>query len=197
MSPGDFVQGQPTPGECVTAMRVAKASRCPCQTILPNGNRPIGAALPLVPFGLDKDVYCYSLIEQYMFIRLEPSSAVPVYRQIIDQIKYQVAGGTLRAGDRLPSVRELARRLPANQNTVLKAYELLTHEGLLSRRQGDGTFVTDAPSAIKKSERLRKVSTTLAQAAAQAVHFGITAEELHALLDQEIAKLPPGGPSHE
>ena len=51
-----------------------------------------------------------------------------------------------------PSVRELARRLPANQNTVLKAYDLLANEGLLSRRQGDGTFVTDAPATIKKSE---------------------------------------------
>lgn len=132
-----------------------------------------------------------------MFIRLEPSSAVPVYRQIIDQIKYQVASGTLRPGDRLPSVRELARRLPANQNTVLKAYELLTHEGLLSRRQGDGTFVTDAPSVLKKSERLRKVSAILAQAAAQAVHFELTAEELHTLLNEEIDRLSSGGHANE
>ena len=132
-----------------------------------------------------------------MFIRLETSSAVPVYRQIVDQVKYQIASGTLRAGDRLPSVRELARRLPANQNTVLKAYELLTHEGLLTRRQGDGTFVTDAPSAIKRSERVKKISSTLAHAAAQAVHFEIGADELHKLLDQEIAKLSPGGRSHE
>jgi GntR family transcriptional regulator len=132
-----------------------------------------------------------------MFIRLEPSSAVPVYRQIVDQIKYQVASGMLRSGDRLPSVRELARRLPANQNTILKAYELLTHEGLLDRRQGDGTFVTDTPSALKKSERLRKVSSILAQAAAQAIHFEITTEELHALLNDEIDRLTPGGHSHE
>ncbi|HUK82517.1 MAG TPA: GntR family transcriptional regulator [Verrucomicrobiae bacterium] len=132
-----------------------------------------------------------------MFIRLEPSSAVPVYRQIVDQIRYQIASGTVRAGDRLPSVRELARRLPANQNTVLKAYELLTHEGLLSRRQGDGTFVTDMPSAIKKSERLKKISATLAHAAAQAVHFEISPEELRTLLDQQIAKLSRGDRAHE
>lgn len=132
-----------------------------------------------------------------MFIRLEPSSAVPVYRQIVDQIKYQVASGTLRPGDRLPSVRELARRLPANQNTVLKSYELLTQEGLLERRQGDGTYVTDAPSVLKKSERLRKVSGILAQAAAQAVHFEITAEELHGLLNEEIDRLSSGGHADE
>ena len=73
-----------------------------------------------------------------MLIRIESSSAVPVYRQIIDQVKYQVASGVLRPGHRLPSVRQLARQLPANQNTVLKAYDLLAHAGVLNRRQGDG-----------------------------------------------------------
>ena len=124
-----------------------------------------------------------------MFIRLENSSAVPVYRQIVDQIKYQIAGGTLASGERLPSVRELARQLPANQNTVLKAYELLAREGLLDRRQGDGTFVLGAPPVLKKGERMRQVSAILGQAAAQAVHFEITPEELHTLLDREVRAL--------
>ena len=132
-----------------------------------------------------------------MFIRLETSSAVPVYRQIIDQIKYQIATGTLRAGDRLPSVRELAQRLPVNQNTVLKAYDLLAQEGLISRRQGDGTFVEDAPSVIKKSERLKQVSSILAQAAAQAKLFEVRADELHGLLDQEVHKVSKGVRSNE
>ncbi len=132
-----------------------------------------------------------------MFVRLETSSAVPVYRQIIDQIKYQIAAGMLRSGDRLPSVRELAQRLPVNQNTVLKAYDLLAQEGLLSRRQGDGTFVEDAPSAIKKSQRLKQVSSILAQAAAQAVLFEIRTDELHGLLDQEVHKVSKGVRSNE
>jgi len=132
-----------------------------------------------------------------MFIRIENSSAVPVYRQIIDQVRYQIASGVLRPGDRLPSVRELARRLPANQNTVLKAYDLLARDGLLSRRQGDGTFVEDAPPALKKSHRLRQTSAILAQAAAQAVHFEIAPAELHRLLDHEIRALSQGGRSHE
>jgi GntR family transcriptional regulator len=121
-----------------------------------------------------------------MFIRIEPSSAVPVYRQIMDQVTYQIASGVLRPGDRLPSVRDLARQLPVNQNTVLKAYDLLARDGLVSRRQGDGTFVEDAPSALKKSERVRQVAAILAQAAAQAVHFEINASELHDLLDREL-----------
>jgi GntR family transcriptional regulator len=130
-----------------------------------------------------------------MFIRLESSSAVPIYRQIVDQIGYQIANGTLQAGDRLPSVRELARRLPVNQNTVLKAYILLEGDGLISRRQGDGTFVADAPPATKKTERLKQVAGILGQAAAQAVHFEISRPELHQLLDEEIEKLTNGGRS--
>lgn len=127
-----------------------------------------------------------------MFLRLESSSAVPVYRQIIDQIRYQIASGVLRSGDRLPSVRDLAKQLPANQNTVLKAYDLLERDGLVSRRQGDGTFVEGAPSSLKKSERLKQVSGILAQAAAQAVHLEISPDELHTLLDREIKSLTEG-----
>jgi GntR family transcriptional regulator len=130
-----------------------------------------------------------------VFIRLESSSAVPIYRQIVDQIGYQIANGTLQGGDRLPSVRELARRLPVNQNTVLKAYILLEEDGLISRKQGDGTFVAASPPATKKAERLKQVSRILGQAAAQAVHFEISRPELHELLDEEIEKLPKGGRS--
>ena len=130
-----------------------------------------------------------------MFIRLESSSAIPIYRQIVDQIGYQIANGTLQAGDRLPSVRELAKRLPVNQNTVLKAYVLLEEDGLISRIQGDGTFVANAPPVTKKTERLKQVSGILGQAAAQAVHFEISRPELHQLLDEEIEKLPKGGRS--
>ena len=124
-----------------------------------------------------------------MFIRIESSSAVPVYRQIIDQIRYQIAGGELQPGDRLPSVRELARQLPVNQNTVLKAYDLLARDGLVSRRQGDGTFVEEVPPTLKKTERVKQVSAILAQAAARGVHFEIPPDQLHHLLDRQIKNL--------
>ena len=131
-----------------------------------------------------------------MFVRLEPSSAVPIYRQITDQIRYQMARGVLRPGDRLPSIRELARQLPANLNTVLKAYDLLEREGLVGRRQGEGTFVEGSPTTLKKSERVKQVSAILAQAAAQATHLEVSAEELHVLLDREIKAVAQGG-SHD
>lgn len=76
-----------------------------------------------------------------MFVRVEASSGIPITRQIMDQIRAQCASGALGPHDRLPSVRELARELAVNQNTILRVYERLTAEGLLERRHGDGTYV--------------------------------------------------------
>src|SRR5262249_18657132 len=121
-----------------------------------------------------------------MLLRIEASSAIPVYRQIVDQVRYQIASGLLQPGDKLPSVRDLARQLPANQNTLLKAYDQLSQAGLISRRQGDGTYVEDVRTTIRKSERVRQLAGILAQAAAQAVQFQIDRDELHDLLDREM-----------
>src|ERR1041385_5181169 len=78
-----------------------------------------------------------------MFVKIESSTGVPITRQIADQIRAACASGTLKPGERLPSVRELARQLTVNQNTVLRVYERLAAEGLLERRHGDGTYVAD------------------------------------------------------
>src|SRR6202034_2125294 len=89
-----------------------------------------------------------------MFIRIESSSGVPITRQIVDQIRSHCASGTLAPGDRVPSVRQLARELAVNQNTILHVYERLTSEGLLERRQGDGTFVSQSlPPGRAKAQR--------------------------------------------
>ncbi len=122
-----------------------------------------------------------------MRLQLAPSTGVPIYRQIVTQITYQIASGRLADGERLPSVRELARQLPANQNTVLKAYELLEREGLIDRRQGDGTFVAARGSPLKLAERRRRLTEVLSQAAALAVHFEIPPDELRRLLDEQLA----------
>ena len=69
-----------------------------------------------------------------MFIRIDPSSGMPITRQIAEQIRTQCASGAVAPGDRLPSVRQLAQELAVNQNTILRVYERLTVEGLLERR---------------------------------------------------------------
>src|ERR1044072_3335936 len=89
-----------------------------------------------------------------MFLRIEKGSAVPISRQIAEQIAALCASGGLSPGDRLPSVRELAKDLAVNQNTILRVYERLTAEGLLARRHGDGTYVSDRlPTGQLKAQR--------------------------------------------
>ena len=89
-----------------------------------------------------------------MKIRIESSSGIPITRQIVDQIRAQCAAGEVRPGERLPSVRELARELAVNQNTILRVYERLTAERLLERRHGAGTYVSkEMPGGQMRAQR--------------------------------------------
>ncbi len=124
-----------------------------------------------------------------MRVRLNPSSAVPIYRQIVDQVADQIACGRLRVGDRLPSVRELAQALPANQNTVLKAYEILEHDGLIARRHGDGTFVTSRASGLDGPARRAVLGDLLGEVARKAVLFDVPAAEVHTRLDAKLEEV--------
>jgi GntR family transcriptional regulator len=139
-----------------------------------------------------------------MFLRLEPSSGVPITRQIADQIRNHCASGTILPGERLPSVRQLAQQLAVNQNTILRVYERLTAEGLLERRHGDGTFIAERlpPGRLKvQRELLRQEAERLARRAAD---LGISPAETRELLDAALARLdekrptsPKRGAPHE
>jgi GntR family transcriptional regulator len=117
-----------------------------------------------------------------MFLRIEKGSAVPISRQIADQIATLCASGSLRPGERLPSVRELARELAVNQNTVLRVYERLSGEGLLDMRHGQGTFVATRKVNHNLDAHRGRLVEELRQIARQAVGLGLTPEELHELL---------------
>src|SRR5512140_3495720 len=113
-----------------------------------------------------------------MLIRIEPGSGVPITRQIVDQVRSRCASGELKSGDRLPSVRELARQLAVNQNTILRAYERLTAEGVLELRHGEGTFV----AAFAVGQQLRREKAQLAAEAERLVRraamLGVPAEQV-------------------
>src|SRR6476646_7754072 len=79
--------------------------------------------------------------------RIDAGSGVPIYRQLVEQVRRDVMLGRLTAGDQLPPLREVVDALAINPNTVVKAYAELEHEGLVVRRQGVGTFVAAAPPA--------------------------------------------------
>jgi GntR family transcriptional regulator len=120
-----------------------------------------------------------------MFIRIEPSSSSPIYRQIMDQIRHQIAAGMLKAGDKVPSVRQLAGQLAVNQNTILKVYGELCRERILQVDRGNGTIVAQGNLTIPMSERKKAVAALLREAAVQAIHLDIPAEQTHVLLEKE------------
>ena len=120
-----------------------------------------------------------------IFIRIEPSSSVPIYRQIIDQIKYQVVTGVLREGDKVPSVRELAAQLAVNQNTILKVYNELCRQNVLKIERGDGTYVSSTKQSIPAAERKKAVANVLREAATLAVQMKLPIEQAGELLQKE------------
>lgn len=124
-----------------------------------------------------------------IFIRIEPSSSVPIYRQIIDQIRYQVVTGVLREGDKVPSVRELAGRLAVNQNTILKVYNELCRQNVLRIERGDGTYVSSSRQSISAAERKKAVANILREAATLAVQLELPIEQAAELLQKEYESI--------
>jgi GntR family transcriptional regulator len=119
-----------------------------------------------------------------MKVRIESSSGIPITRQIVDQIRAQCAAGEVRPGERLPSVRELARELAVNQNTILRVYERLTAEGLLERRHGAGTYVSqEMPGGQLRAQR-RALREDLRRLVRRARMLDVDLADLHDLIDR-------------
>lgn len=110
---------------------------------------------------------------------------MPIYRQIIDQIRYQVAAGVLREGDKVPSVRELAAKLAVNQNTILKVYNELCRQNVLRIERGDGTYVSSGRQAVSAAEKKKAVSNVLREAAVLAVQLELPIDQAAELLRKE------------
>lgn len=109
---------------------------------------------------------------------LDLHSGVPVYRQIIDQVRSGVASGSLNPGDQLPTVRQLAVDLSINPNTVLRAYRELELGGFLETHQGTGTFIADKKLERNSAERDRQLTQMAGEFAARAGAAGFTLEDL-------------------
>ena len=109
---------------------------------------------------------------------LDLHTGVPVYRQLIDQVRAGTASGSLTAGDQLPTVRQLAVDLAINPNTVMRAYRELELGSLLETHQGTGTFISDKKPEKKTVERERQLSQMAGEFAARAGAAGFTLEEL-------------------
>jgi GntR family transcriptional regulator len=108
---------------------------------------------------------------------IDSHSGVPVYRQIVDQVRFQVAAGILAPGAELPSTRLLSQELGVNPMTVSKSYALLEAEGLLTRRPGLALVVSEQPSAAAARERRAQLTALFEPVAVAARQLGMTDEE--------------------
>jgi GntR family transcriptional regulator len=121
---------------------------------------------------------------------IDPRSAVPIYVQVIEQIRQRVAAGVLAPGDQLPSVRELASQLLINPNTAVRIYRDLEREGLLEFHRGQGTFVSERAKALAERDRLRLLAKRLEDIVQQARTFGVSDDALADLLREVLSRSP-------
>ena len=129
-----------------------------------------------------------------MLFRPNPSLGVPIYLQLMEQVKHAVETGALRPGEQLPGIRPLAEELVINPNTVAKAYRELEHEGVIELRHGAGAFVSANAPAKRVTDSLRAGKTIVASAVERLRARGLSDDEIRRLFEAELAGLTtPGG----
>lgn len=119
-------------------------------------------------------------------LELDPRSPVPLYRQLVDELRRRIAVGAYRPGDRLPTVRDLAVAARVNRNTAARAIQALEAEGLVSTRVGRGTFVEQAPPPLDRARAERRLAPLLDAAIVEAQTLGYPLEELGWTLSRRI-----------
>jgi GntR family transcriptional regulator len=123
-----------------------------------------------------------------MLFRPNPASGVPVYLQLIEQVKHAIDMGALTPGDQLPAIRRVAEDLVINPNTVAKAYRELEHEGVIELRQGTGAFVSENGRAGRVA-RVKIAQPVLQAALERLTAAGLTPEEIRRLFEAELLRL--------
>ncbi|MSR60105.1 MAG: GntR family transcriptional regulator [Planctomycetaceae bacterium] len=126
-----------------------------------------------------------------MQIHISTADGVPIYLQIVNQVKYLVASGRLAPGDEMPSIRLLAERLVVNPNTVARAYRELEQAGVVEKRRTAGTYVTEQKSPLARRERVRLLSERIDALLAQSRQMNFELEEVIDLMRQRDAAMQP------
>jgi len=117
-----------------------------------------------------------------MRLHITPGDGTPIYRQIMNQLKYLISSGRMAPGDELPPIRTLAQQLVINPNTVARAYRELESLGLIVSRQGSGTRVAEGGSPLGEREKLRILGDRADALLAEATHLGYSLDEVIKLL---------------
>jgi GntR family transcriptional regulator len=125
-----------------------------------------------------------------MIFRPNPSLGVPIYLQLMEQVKHAIETGALRPGEQLPGIRPMAEELVINPNTVAKAYRELEHQGVIELRHGAGAFVSGQAARSKKAaDTLRTAQPIVAASIEQLRDRGLSDEEIRRLFEAELAGL--------
>ncbi len=123
-----------------------------------------------------------------MFNKPNPTSGVPIYVQIIEQIKHAIETGAVRPGDQLPGIRSLAETLVINPNTVAKVYRELEHEGVLDLRHGMGAYVTDKDHGMARTNKVQSVQPLVKQMVDKLRKQGLSEDEIKRLFEAELIR---------
>jgi GntR family transcriptional regulator len=131
-----------------------------------------------------------------MNLKIDPASGLPIYLQLIEQIKYHISVGTIRAEDQLPSVRKLSTDLRVNPNTIAKAFNIMETEGIVYSKRGEGTFISPNAAESSKEERRGVLKNLLKQVAETAEALNVPPDEVHRMMDEcfkETSNTIPSG----
>jgi GntR family transcriptional regulator len=120
---------------------------------------------------------------------INPTDAAPIWRQIEEGMRRMITLGSLRPGDSVPSVRDLAKDLRVNPNTVARAYQRLTDAGVFAVKRGEGTFVAEEPTQLRKSERNETLRDASVRYAGTALAVGASAAEAIGELETSFERL--------
>jgi GntR family transcriptional regulator len=126
-----------------------------------------------------------------MFLYLNPQSGLPIYRQMLQQLRERISSGQLAADTQLPSVRDLSAELHINPLTVGKVYQMLEREGLVEFRRGQGTFITAGRKPLSAAEQQKLIQPAIDQVVSEAIHLGIDEANLQRFIRQTYAHKQP------
>jgi GntR family transcriptional regulator len=124
-------------------------------------------------------------------LHISTKDGMPIYVQIVNQVKYLVAAGRLAPGEEIPPIRVLAQQLVVNPNTVAKAYHELEREGVVSKRHGSGTYISDNGSPLARRERVRILTQRVDALLAEARHMDVPLKEVLDLVRDRHDNLQP------
>jgi GntR family transcriptional regulator len=121
-----------------------------------------------------------------MILRLNPSSGIPLYLQLIEQVKHAIETGVIEAGEQLPSVRQMAEDLLINPNTVARAYRDLEQEGIIELKHGSGAFIRE--SIVPRERQMNKAHTVIQSALDELRSLALSEEQIRRLVENELAR---------